>query len=123
MTVVKWGIEMCSMCGYLLDDNMECPECEICNGDKMNNQMTAENVFKTNNFDTVTKPIHYNQSGIECIDAINAMTNTMNGTSAYMAGNVLKYVWRHEYKNGLEDLEKAQVYLGWLIENYKKVHK
>ena len=123
MTVVKWGMEMCSMCGYLLDDNMECPECEICNGDKMNNQMTAENVFKTNNFDTVTKPIHYNQSGIECIDAINAMTNTMNGTSAYMAGNVLKYVWRHEYKNGLEDLEKAQVYLGWLIENYKKVHK
>jgi len=123
MTVVRWGVEMCSMCGYLLDDNMECPECEICNGDKMNNQMTAENVFKTNNFDTVTKPIHYNQSGIECIDAINAMTNTMNGTSAYMAGNVLKYVWRHEYKNGLEDLEKAQVYLGWLIENYKKVHK
>jgi len=123
MTVVRWGVEMCSMCGYLLDDNMECPECEICNGDKMNKQMTAENVFKTNNFDTVTKPIHYNQSGIECIDAINAMTNTMNGTSAYMAGNVLKYVWRHEYKNGLEDLEKAQVYLGWLIENYKKVHK
>ena len=123
MTLVRWGVEMCSMCGYLLDDNMECPECEICNGDKMNNQMTAENVFKTNNFDTVTKPIHYNQSGIECIDAINAMTNTMNGTSAYMAGNVLKYVWRHEYKNGLEDLEKAQVYLGWLIENYKKVHK
>ena len=123
MTLVRWGVEMCFMCGYLLDDNMECPECEICNGDKMNNQMTAENVFKTNNFDTVTKPIHYNQSGIECIDAINAMTNTMNGTSAYMAGNVLKYVWRHEYKNGLEDLEKAQVYLGWLIENYKKVHK
>ena len=26
---------MCSMCGYLLDDNMECPECEICNGDIM----------------------------------------------------------------------------------------
>ena len=123
MTLVRWGVEMCAMCGYLLDDNLDCPECEICNGDKMSKQMTAENVFKTNNFDTVTKPMHYNQSGIECIDAINAMTNTMNGTSAYMAGNVLKYVWRHEYKNGLEDLEKAQVYLGWLIDNYKKVHK
>ena len=51
------------------------------------------------------------------------MTCKMDGTSAYMAGNVLKYVWRHEYKNGLEDLEKAQVYLGWLIDNYKENHK
>ena len=71
----------------------------------------------------VNKPVHYNQAGIECIEAIRAMTYKMDGTSAYMAGNVLKYVWRHEYKNGLEDLEKAQVYLGWLIDNYKEKHK
>ena len=48
--------------------------------------------------DPVNKPVHYNQGGIECIEAIRAMTTTMDGTSAYMAGNVLKYVWRHEYK-------------------------
>lgn len=73
--------------------------------------------------DSVNKPVHYNQAGIECIEAIRAMTGSMNGTSAYMAGNVLKYMWRHEYKNGLEDLEKARVYLGWLIDNYKENHK
>lgn len=73
--------------------------------------------------DPVTKPVHYNQAGIECIEAIRAMTSSMHGTSAYMAGNVLKYMWRHEYKNGLEDLEKAKVYLGWLIDNYKERHK
>lgn len=73
--------------------------------------------------DTVNKPVHYNQAAIECIEAIRAMTSTMDGTSAYMAGNVLKYVWRHEYKNGIEDLQKAQVYLQWLIDNYNEKHK
>jgi hypothetical protein len=33
----------------------------------------------------------------------------------YLKGNCLKYLWRYEYKNGVEDLKKAQVYLGWLI--------
>lgn len=73
--------------------------------------------------DPVNKPVHYNQAGIECIEAIRAMTSTMDGTSAYMAGNVLKYMWRHEYKNGIEDLQKAQVYLQWLIDNYNEKHK
>ena len=73
--------------------------------------------------DPVNKPVHYNQAGIECIEAIRAMTSTMDGTSAYMAGNVLKYMWRHEYKNGIEDLQKAQVYLQWLIDNYNENHK
>jgi len=27
----------------------------------------------------------------------------------------LKYLWRYEYKNGVEDLRKAKVYLEWLI--------
>lgn len=31
-------------------------------------------------------------------------------------GNILKYVLRADYKNGREDLEKAMVYLQWLIE-------
>ena len=73
--------------------------------------------------DPVNKPVHYNQAGIECIEAIRAMTSNMDGTSAYMAGNVLKYMWRHEYKNGIEDLQKAQVYLQWLIDNYNEKHK
>ncbi len=84
--------------------------------------LTGDTTFDYSS-DPVKKPIHYNQGGIECIDAIRAMTKNMGGTSAYMSGNVMKYVWRHEYKGGLEDLEKAQVYLGWLIDNYKEIHK
>lgn len=67
----------------------------------------------------VTKPAHYNQSGIEAIRAIEASLGP-KGFQAYCKGNVMKYLWRYEYKNGLEDLEKAQVYLGWMIESMRK---
>ena len=64
--------------------------------------------------DNVNKPPHYNQSGIECIDAIQAATG--NGYEYYLQGNILKYLWRYRYKNGIEDLRKAQWYLNKLIE-------
>ena len=64
--------------------------------------------------DNVNKPPHYNQSGIECIDAIQAATG--DGFEYYLQGNILKYLWRYRYKNGIEDLKKAQWYLNKLIE-------
>ena len=67
---------------------------------------------------TPTSPNHYKQGDIECIDAIRAMTSAMHGDGFKIAclKDVVKYVWRHEHKNGLEDLKKAQVYLNWAIE-------
>ena len=64
--------------------------------------------------DMVNPPAHYNKAGIETIDAIGAATN--EGFKYYLQGNILKYIWRYEYKNGVEDLEKAQWYLNKLIE-------
>lgn len=61
----------------------------------------------------VTKPQHYNKGGIEAIDYIKQQLG--DGFRHYCAGNVMKYVHRHEYKNGVEDLRKARVYLDWLI--------
>jgi hypothetical protein len=37
------------------------------------------------------------------------------GTEAWLAGQVIKYVWRYKWKNGLEDLRKARFYLDRLI--------
>lgn len=64
--------------------------------------------------DMVNSPPHYNQAGIECIDAIQAATD--EGYEYYLQGNIMKYVWRYRYKNGIEDLKKAQWYLNKLIE-------
>ena len=43
--------------------------------------------------DLVNHPPHYNQAGIECIDAILAATN--HNKEGYLQGNILKYVWRY----------------------------
>jgi len=64
--------------------------------------------------DMVNSPPHYNKAGIECIDAIAAATG--DGFEYALQANILKYVWRYRYKNGVEDLKKAQWYLNKLIE-------
>ena len=64
--------------------------------------------------DMVNSPPHYTQAGIECIDAIRAATG--DGYEYYLQGNIIKYLWRYRYKNGVQDLEKAQWYLQKLIE-------
>jgi hypothetical protein len=70
-------------------------------------------------FDIVNKPKHYNMGKIECIEAIEAATVNKKGIVAVCTGNVIKYLWRCEEKNGLEDLKKAQWYLNKLIESYE----
>ena len=64
--------------------------------------------------DMVNHPPHYNKAGIECIDAIEAMTE--EGFEYYLQGNIMKYLWRYRYKNGVEDLNRAQWYLKKLID-------
>ena len=59
--------------------------------------------------DNVNHPAHYNQGGIECIEAIKAALG--DGFVSYLRGNVLKYIWRCEHKGGIEDLRKAAFYL------------
>lgn len=65
--------------------------------------------------DVVNHPSHYTQGGIECIDAITAATVGKTGIEAVCVANVVKYLWRYEEKNGLEDVKKARWYLERLI--------
>jgi hypothetical protein len=61
-------------------------------------------------YDPVHRPQHYNQGGIECIDAIRAAL-TPEEFRGYCKGNALKYVWRELHKGGDESLQKAKWYL------------
>ena len=64
--------------------------------------------------DAVNHPSHYNTSGIECLDAIQAATG--DGYQYYLQGNIIKYLWRYRYKGKpVEDLQKARFYLDRLI--------
>jgi len=76
------------------------------------------NIMRKQKEDMVNNPPHYNKSGVETIDAIKAMTD--DGYEYYLQGNIMKYLWRYRYKNGVEDLKKAQWYLNELIEELDK---
>lgn len=96
------------------------PAIEWCHGDKdwyLNGKLVTEEEVMGNKEtkDNVNSPSHYNQSGIECIDAIKASLG--NSYQDYCKGNVMKYLWRYKYKNGIEDLKKAQWYLNSMIES------
>lgn len=55
--------------------------------------------------DPINHPKHYTShpSGVECIK----VTEHFN----FNVGNAIKYLWRMDHKNGLEDLKKAQWYI------------
>lgn len=73
-----------------------------------------------NDCDNVNHPVHYTQGGIECIDAIKASTNGLDGVEAFCTENAIKYLWRWKHKNGVEDLKKAQWYINRLIQEVEE---
>ena len=70
--------------------------------------------------DNVNSPSHYTQAGIECIDAIKAAVSGKSGIEAVCVANVIKYLWRYELKNGVEDVKKAQWYLNRLVSEMER---
>ncbi len=74
---------------------------------------TPANACSTDN--AVEHPSHYTRGDIECIEAIKASMSAAD-FCGYCKGNVLKYLWRWQDKGGLQDLQKARVYLNWMIE-------
>ena len=55
-------------------------------------------------------PAHYKFGGVECIDAIKSSLSPEQ-FRGYLKASIIKYLWRYEKKNGLEDLEKADWFL------------
>ena len=69
--------------------------------------------------DNVNSPSHYTFGGLELFDVWEA-TMSNEALQGLYKGNVMKYLWRYEHKNGLEDLKKAEVYLRRLISVVEK---
>ena len=57
---------------------------------------------------------HYKTKSMECKDIIAIMTEGLTGADAYYMGNIIKYLYRYQDKNGTEDLNKAVTYIGFL---------
>ena len=83
-----------------------------------------EVIEKQETLDTVNKPLkdninpnHYKNGKVECIDALESATINKKGLEAVCVANTIKYLWRYEDKNGLEDVKKAEWYLKRLIKH------
>ena len=55
------------------------------------------------------KPTHYENMAIKPQEYIAANKLTWN------QGNVVKYVSRYQFKNGMEDIKKAMTYLAFIL--------
>lgn len=64
--------------------------------------------------ENVDHPLHYNlhPSGVECIAIVEHMS--------FNRGNAIKYIWRADLKNGVEDLKKAEWYIKREIQRIEK---
>ena len=69
--------------------------------------------------DNVLQPKHYMQGSHECIDEIRAMLSPEE-FKGFLKGNVIKYRYRANLKNGKEDLAKADNYAYYLINGHFK---
>ena len=73
------------------------------------------------NHDPVDRPKHYNQGGVECLDAIEAAL-TPEEFKGYCKGNIIKYVWRENFKDqNIQDLKKSNFYLNRLIDKLENL--
>lgn len=67
-----------------------------------------------NKVERVKHPNHYTIGKYETIDVIEVFTQDLKGIEAVCIGNIIKYVSRANFKNGLEDIEKAVMYFSIL---------
>ena len=79
----------------------------------MMNQTGMMGRFKKMN--NVDHPSHYNHGGKETIEILKDFL-TEEEFKGFLKGNVLKYMHRYKFKNGMEDLNKASWYLDKLKE-------
>ena len=63
-------------------------------------------------YNKISNPPYYTRWKIEPLDFIEA--NNLD----FLRGNIIKYIMRHDGKNGLEDLKKARFYLDRIIKEH-----
>lgn len=83
----------------------------------MTQEIASKLVRATNDeqTDNVNHPNHYNSYSREVIDTLQG-SMTPDEFKGYLKGNIMKYVTRYQFKNGVEDLKKAKWYIEKLTE-------
>jgi hypothetical protein len=112
------GKECITSCWACWDREMpENTDCRV--ADAPRNDEPKDDLVKD---DPVNHPRHYTAGGVECIDAIAAaLCKYTDGVDAWLAGQVIKYLWRSPLKNAYkQDLGKAKFYLDRLVKRQEE---
>jgi hypothetical protein len=66
--------------------------------------------------DKINHPPHYNLAEIKCTCGKPIECIDVIGNKGFVIGSAIKYLWRYEHKNGVEDLRKSLWYISHEIE-------
>ena len=85
--------------------------------DNMERVLKSNGRTQTNDtpFDNVNRPAHYNTGKYESIDVM-VETQGIDAVKNFCICNAFKYIYRHRFKNGIEDIKKAIWYLNKYVE-------
>lgn len=102
----------------LLFSTESCKSC-VNNGGEEDNFTPLKDVAPSINEkpvnDNVNHPSHYETGSFECIDVM-LKTQGKEAVKNFCLCNAFKYIYRHNNKNGLEDIKKAKWYIDKYIE-------
>ena len=88
---------------------------DIKNVSSCDESMTGRTQTNDTPFDNVNRPAHYNTGKYESIDVM-VETQGVDAVKNFCVCNAFKYIYRHKFKNGLEDIKKAIWYLNKYVE-------
>lgn len=93
--------------------------CEDCRGYSNWRPLVSEEevkqIMESVKYDNVNHPAHYNVGNYESIDVMVA-TQGVEAVKNFCICNAFKYIYRHRFKNGVEDRRKAIWYLNKFVE-------
>jgi hypothetical protein len=88
--------------------------------DKINKRSKAKMSIKKKKHDPVSRPAHYNNGKVECIEYIKQQLGSE--FPSYLEGSAIKYIHRHRMKDAnIQDLQKAKWYIDKLIAHYEEL--
>lgn len=95
----------CDLCANF--DTKKCDTCDL----PIGRDCAPSNFLEK--ADNVNHPSHYETGKFECIDVM-IETQGVEAVKAFCLCNAFKYLYRHNGKNGVEDIKKAK----WYIDKY-----
>lgn len=108
----------CVDCRYFLKTEKQLP-CKNCNANYLQpngySDLWEEEKEVLSEETNPIRPNHYKSCSIECIDAM-ILAFGVAAVAEFCIMNAFKYIWRYKDKNGLEDLNEAEWYIGMSAE-------